>query len=66
MDGNTGTPAAVSWITVTKDTPTTNTHRITASPAATALVTGSAHSYYLKTTYAEYSSHAGKFTALSV
>jgi hypothetical protein len=66
MDGNTGTPAAVSWITVTKDTPTTNTHRITASPANTALVTGSAHSYYLKTTYAEYSSHAGKFTALSV
>jgi len=66
VDGNTGSPNAISWITVTKDSPQINKHLITVKPANTALVTGSAHSYYLKTTYAEYGAHAPKYTALSV
>jgi len=63
-DGNSGTPTAITWVTVTKDTPTPDTHTITVSPNNIALVTGSAISLYLRTTYTSYPSHAPKYTLM--
>ena len=37
VDNNTGTINAVSWISVSVDTPSVDTHTITASPADTSL-----------------------------
>ena len=65
VDANTGTPNAVTWISVSKDTPSIDTHTITASPADTSLG-GNSYSYYLEITYANYAAHAPQYTALSV
>lgn len=65
-DGNSGTPNAVSWIVVTKDTPSINTHKIQADPRDVSLVTGSAMTLYLRITYADYPSHAPHYTTLSI
>ena len=37
-DGNTGTPNLLTWVTVTKDDPSIDTHKITASPDDITLV----------------------------
>ena len=66
VDANTGSINAISWISITKDDPSIDTHKITFTPLDQSLVTGSAHAYFLETKYAEYASHAGKYTALSV
>lgn len=66
MNGNNGQASAVSWITITKDSPSINKHLITVKPLDTSLVTGQAHAFYLATSYAEYPNHAVKYTALSV
>lgn len=65
-DGNSGSPNAITWITVTKDDPSPDTHTISASPLDVNLV--GTHTYYLRTTLAEasYSSKAPHYTALSV
>jgi len=66
VNGNNGSETAVSWITINKDTPSVDVHKITASPNDPALVTGSAHALYLKTTYVSYAAHAAHYTSLSV
>ena len=64
---NTGTPSSsVSWISVTEDTPSTDTHTITLSPTNTGLISGTPRTYYLATTYAAYPAHAAHYTALQV
>jgi hypothetical protein len=64
VSDNTGTDTSVSWISVAKDTPSADTHTVTLSPADTSLV--QSFTFYLKTTYAEYASHSGIYTALVV
>lgn len=66
VDANTGSPNAIAWITVTKDLTAIDTHTITFNPDDISLVTGAAHTYYLKTTYAEYAAHAPQYTTMSV
>ena len=65
-DGNTGTPNVISWMSIAEDTPSVGTHRITATPLDTSLVTGAVLNYYVKTTYANYPSHAAQYTALNI
>ena len=65
-DANTGTPNTVTWMVVTKDDPTVDTHKVTADPRDVALVTGSAMTLYLQITYADYPSHAAHYTAPSI
>jgi hypothetical protein len=64
-DDNAGTNL-LTWITVTKDTPSAGVHTIEASPYDPTLVTGSQLNLYLRITYTEYPSHAGKWTLLPV
>ena len=66
VDANTGTPSAISWITVSKDLTGVDTHTITLSPDDQSLVTGSTLGYYLAITYAEYSSKAAHYTSFPV
>ena len=65
-DANTGSPNLLTWIVVTKDSPSIDTHVITADPRDVNLVTGSAMTLYLQITYADYPSHAAHYTALSI
>lgn len=64
-DDNAGT-TLLTWITVTKDVPSAGVHTIEANPYDPALVTGSQLNLYLRITYADYPSHAGKWTLLPV
>lgn len=48
------------------DTPSVDTHTITANPDDITLVTGSAMTVYLRIMYANYPSHAAHYTALSI
>ena len=65
-DSNTGTPTAISWVSVTKDSPSIDTHTITADPRDTALVVGSAVTYYLKIEWADYPSNTAHYTAFTL
>lgn len=65
-DSNTGSPTAISWMSVAADTPSVDTHTITASPDDQSLVTGSTITVYLRIMYANYPSHAAHYTALSI
>ena len=53
-------------MTVTKDSPTIDTHVIQADPRDTSLVTGSTMTLYLQITFTEYPSKAAHYTALSI
>ena len=56
----------LSFASVAEDTPSADTHTMTVSPYDSGLISGTARTYYLETSYANYPSHEKLFTPLYI